>query len=103
VRAGTHGAHEAARGTSVILHLGSDVAVRTRDVVAVLDYDAIRQAAASREFLEVAQSEGKLVHVSDEAVKSAVLTGGNVFLSPISSLTLLRRAASASLEGFTSR
>lgn len=88
----------------MILHLGSDVAIRTRDLVAVFDYAAICESVGSKEFLEVMKSEGKLVRVSDETVKSAVVTSGNVYLSPISSLTIARRARNkapdfATIEG----
>lgn len=76
----------------MILHLGSDMSIRTREVVAIFDLDVIRPSAASREFLEIMESEGKLVRVSSEPPKSAVLTDNALYLSPISSWTILRRA-----------
>lgn len=76
----------------MILHLGSDMSIRTREVVAIFDLDVIRPSQASREFLEIMESEGKLVRVSSEPPKSAVLTDNALYLSPISSWTILRRA-----------
>jgi hypothetical protein len=81
----------------VILHLGSDMAIRVREVVAIFDLEAIRPSAASREFLQVMESEGKLVRVSDDPPKSAVLTDNALYLSPISSWTILRRAQQGTL------
>jgi len=76
----------------MILHLGSDMSIRTREIVAVFDLESIRPAAASREFIEIMESEGKLVRVSSDEPKSAVLTNNALYLSPISSWTILRRA-----------
>ncbi|MCL6594897.1 MAG: DUF370 domain-containing protein [Firmicutes bacterium] len=76
----------------MILHLGSDMSIRTREVIAIFDLDVIRPSQASREFLEIMESEGKLVRISNEPPKSAVLTENALYLSPISSWTILRRA-----------
>jgi hypothetical protein len=76
----------------MILHLGSDMSIRTREVIAIFDLDVIRPSQASREFLEIMESEGKLVRISSEPPKSAVLTENALYLSPISSWTILRRA-----------
>lgn len=75
----------------MFLHLGGDMIVRLTEVVAILDYRVAR-AAASKEYLQLARSEGRLYDVSDGEAKSFVIAKDAVYLSPISSTTLKKRA-----------
>lgn len=75
------------------LHLGRDVAITTEEVVAILDLESWAQAEASLEFLAIAKEEGFIQDLAGEKAKSLILaTKNRVFLSPISSWTLQRRA-----------
>lgn len=81
------------------LHLGRDIAVSSRTIVSILDFDTSTFGKRTREFLHTAEVEGRVVNVSDELPKSAVLCieGGKsiVYISQISTQTLLKRACSA--------
>ena len=78
----------------MLLHIGSDVSVHVRDVIMILDREAAEHSAATREFLKWAKAEDRLrsVLLGNEQPKSFVVTGECVYLSPISSITLGRRA-----------
>jgi extracellular matrix regulatory protein B len=76
----------------MFLHVGADVVVSLRRVVAIFDLRSSQSAEATREFLQLAQSEKKVTDVAGGDAKSLVLTDTEVFLSPISSLTLMKRA-----------
>lgn len=81
----------------MFLHLGSDVVVNTADVIAILDLDVTSTSKITREFLTVAEEEGFIVNVMPgDLPKSFVITEidreSRVFISPISSQTLLKRA-----------
>ncbi len=81
----------------MFLHLGSDVVVNLSDVIAILDLDVTSTSKITREFLAVAEDEGFIVNVSeDDLPKSFVITEidkkSRVFVSPISTSTLLKRA-----------
>lgn len=65
--------------------------VRLREVVAIVNSDQAGASRWTREFLEVAVSEGRLRDVPRET-KSFVITDRTVYPSPISALTLARRA-----------
>lgn len=102
------------------LHLGQNVTAAARSVVGVFDLDNASASKHTRAFLERAQVGGSVIGVSDELPRSFVVcvspsgrTGGmarrarrygeragdeRVFLSQISSRTLLRRADVAGLE-----
>lgn len=81
----------------MFLHLGGDVVVNLSDVIAIFDLDVTSTSKTTREFLAIAEEEGFVINVSKEDLpKSFVLAETNkiskVFISPISSATLLKRA-----------
>lgn len=76
----------------MFLHVGADVVVSIKRVISIMDLRSISHAAASREFLSLARTERKIIDVVSENAKSVVLTDDEIYLSPISSLTLKKRA-----------
>ncbi len=80
----------------MFLHLGGDTVVNLKDVIAIMDLDVTSTSKITREFLAVAEEEGFVVNVSEDLPKSYVLTEidhkSKIFVSPISSATLLKRA-----------
>ena len=78
------------------LHLGRDIVVSRRTIVGIFDFDTATYGKRTREFLTKAQKEGRVVTVSDELPKSAVVCEADgqtvVYISQISSQTLLKRA-----------
>lgn len=79
----------------MFLHLGSDVVVSLRDVVAILDVRTRETSRATDEYLQLADSERRAVDISGGSPKSFVVTSTAILYSPISSLTLLKRAEQA--------
>jgi len=88
----------------MVLHLGGDVVIPTKDIIAIFDLKNIETSEINKEFLEIAEDEGFVQSISDEKPKSFVLAeSGNktmMYMSPISSSTLLKR--SRSVEGISS-
>ena len=77
--------------SSGLLHIGNDVTVRLGEVLAILDLERTENAPATREYLQMARVEKRLGSMGDD-VKSLVVTERVVHPSPISSVTLHRRA-----------
>ena len=76
----------------MFMHLGGDVVVPTKEVIAILDYKT-KDAAATREFLEIAGDEGFIKNISPRGKeKSYIITTKNIYISPISCVTLRNRA-----------
>ena len=86
----------------MILHLGDDVAVRTRDVIAIIDLTQT-QGAVTGEMLKEIQRQNRVLVRKGITAKSAVICAGarrpggatenpRVYLSPISTTTLAQRA-----------
>lgn len=81
------------------LHLGSDYMVATAEVVAIINVETL-PAPVLRESLRVAKRQGPVVHIGeDNKGKSLVLTDRCAYLSPISSVTLLKRSRGSIEEG----
>lgn len=74
------------------LHLGADVVVSMKQLVMILDLKTAGAAEASRRFLERLPQTMKVTDISAGEPKSLVLTDSEAIYSPISSLTLKRRA-----------
>lgn len=82
----------------MLLHLGQDTVVNTKDIVAICDLDTSTVSHKTRDFLSTATKKGQVVNVSMELPKSFVIVekGGDttVYISQLSSTTLMRRAES---------
>lgn len=76
----------------MFLHVGGDVTVSLKQVVAILDLRSTENGESHRELLDSYRARHKVEDISDGEPRSLVLTTDRIYLSPISSLTLLRRA-----------
>lgn len=74
----------------MFLHLGNEKMVPLRDIIAIINLTDT-DLELNREFLQTAQDEGFVVELTSEPV-SCVITEKTVYLSPISSDTLKKRA-----------
>lgn len=87
------------------IHLGQDVIVKSRDIVAILDIDTTSVGGITRDYLRAAQKEGVVVSVTDDLPKSVILCQGEdgrrVYISQISTATLEKR--SGYLDGISNR
>ena len=78
------------------LHLGNDVVINSKSIVGIFDMDTSTIGKDTRRFLELAEKEGRVINVSMELPKSFVVCQEDrqiVYISQISSATLLRRSA----------
>ena len=79
------------------LHMGQDFIVREQEIIGIFDIDTTSTGKRTREFLERAENEGAVVSMSNDIPKSFILTDWpadtTLYLSPLASSTLARRAA----------
>lgn len=71
----------------MFIHLGGSRMIRIRDVIAILDANAHLTG-----YIDIAKREGRVEQISLEEMKSYVITSDKVYASPISSMTLKKRA-----------
>ncbi|MBZ4662511.1 MAG: hypothetical protein JG776_193 [Caloramator sp.] len=78
----------------MFLHLGENVVIPLSEVIAIFDINSTFNSD-TRNFLKIAEEEGFVKRITDDPPKSFVLTERNkksiIYLSPISSLTLVKR------------
>ena len=76
----------------MFLHLGGDVVVPKKDIIAILDCRT-RISPATKEFLEIAKDEGFIKKISQsDKDKSYIVSNKEIYISPISCITLRKRS-----------
>lgn len=77
------------------LHLGQDTVVKNDSVIGIFDMDTSTVSKPTREFLNIAEKQGRVVNVSYELPKSFVVCKEKenitVYISQLSSSTLQKR------------
>jgi ribosomal protein S8 len=80
----------------MFLHIGGDVVIPMRNVIAVFDIESTTISKDTKEFLKIAEEEGFIESISDDLPKSFIITEtdkkSKIYLSPISSVTLQKRS-----------
>lgn len=89
----------------MILHLGENVVIPVKDIIAIFNMESINQSKINKDFLKIAMEEGFVQKISDDEPKSAIIAEikkkSVVYLSSISSTTLLKR--SRFIEGLSGK
>ena len=83
------------------LHVGNDIIIKKSEIIGVFDMENTTVSRTGRNFLKKAQNDGIIINATDDLPKTYVLTDNNgmrkVYISSISSNTLLRRYQSSDL------
>ena len=87
----------------MVLHLGQSVKIPEEEILGIFDLDKASWAFKTREFLERAEKENRVVTVGEELPLSLILTRGGekgpkVYISQLSPAALLGRLERDSLE-----
>ena len=84
------------------LHLGQNILVPMSSVIGIFDMDNTTGSPVTRTFLTRAEKEGRVVNICEDIPKSFAVCeeGGKttIYLSQLSSSTLLRRSESFSFD-----
>ncbi len=85
------------------LHLGQNTLVPVKSVLGVFDLDNSTSSHITRKFLNNAEKNKILINISEDIPRSFVLCNENgktvIYLSQLSSQTLLKRSQLSSLFG----
>lgn len=80
----------------MFLHLGADEIVLIRDVVAIMDIEKTTTSNTTRDYLKKGEEKGQIKTIGQDIPKSFIVTchkgKRRIYLSPISSATLYKRA-----------
>ncbi|ADC49653.1 hypothetical protein BpOF4_07975 [Alkalihalophilus pseudofirmus OF4] len=80
----------------MFIHLGGDVIIRSKEIIAILDRDVGDMSVITKDYLKSEKERKKCTVISQDFTKSIVITDEVVYLSPVSSLTLNKRAQAVS-------
>ncbi len=90
----------------MFLHLGKDIVIPIKDIIAIIDANTAFKSADTKEFFQIAKEEGFIHNIVDEGIKSYIITEkvekdksnlsdirtSIIYSSNISSTTLAKRA-----------
>ena len=76
------------------LHIGEDTIIRDREILGIFDMDTSTVNKATRDYLKKAEQEKRVVYVNYDLPKCFVVTNKKIYISPINTATLNKRAKS---------
>ena len=80
----------------MFIHLGADVVIPLKDIISIMDIKSTNMSNYTKEFLITAEDEGFIRKISEDEPKTFILSEQDnktvIYLSPISSVTLFKRA-----------
>ena len=77
----------------MFIHPGGDVVASKEEVLAIVNTQLMKKAEVNREFMELAENDGFITPITEKSnAKSIIITTKRIYLSPISSMTLKKRA-----------
>ncbi|MDC3417735.1 extracellular matrix regulator RemB [Aquibacillus salsiterrae] len=77
----------------MFIHIGDDNVIRSEDVISIIDYNLVSSSTINEEMLTNQKANNMLVNPVQEGTKSVVITKDLIYLSPLSVLTLKKRAS----------
>lgn len=76
----------------MFIHIGGDIFIKIKDVIAILDMNHLGHNINKEEYFQTLEKSHQVVKITMENIKSIIFTTDILYYSPISSLTLKRRA-----------
>lgn len=74
------------------INIGEDFVLKTEYITGIFDMDKTTVNKATRDFLAKAQKENRVVLTSYELPKSFIVAKDKIYISPLNTSTLLKRA-----------
>jgi extracellular matrix regulatory protein B len=76
----------------MFIHLGGDFVLKAEKIITILDHQSEKSSAENQAFMKANFEQKRTRNVTNDPAKSIVVTRDCIYLSPISSHTLKRRA-----------
>lgn len=74
------------------LHLGEDTVITDKNILGIFDMDTSTVNKATRDYLSNAEKNKKIAYVNYDLPKSFVVTDDKIYVSPLNTATLNKRA-----------
>ena len=76
------------------LHIGEDALIKDKEIIGIFDMDTSTVNKATRDYLKKAETDKRIIYVNYDLPKCFVVTDDKVYVSPINTGTLNKRAKS---------
>lgn len=76
----------------MFLHLGEDTVITDENIIGIFDMDTSTVNKATRDYLAKAEKEKRVIYVNYDLPKSFIITDNYVYVSPVNTGTLNKRA-----------
>lgn len=74
------------------IHLGSDILIKKNKIVAIIDFDTLKESKENKNFL-TKMKKNKIKYISEKGKeKTLIITLHDCYISPISAATLFKRS-----------
>ncbi|WP_208587136.1 extracellular matrix regulator RemB [Gracilibacillus suaedae] len=77
----------------MFIHIGDDHVIQSKDVIGIIDYSLVTSSTINEEMLEELKENQQVVVSEEDVTKAVVITAEKVYYSPLSVLTLKKRAS----------
>ena len=74
------------------INIGEEYVLKEKDIIAVFDMDKATVGKITRDYLNAAQKSGKIIYAGYDLTKSFIVTKDKVYISPLNTATVLKRA-----------
>lgn len=74
------------------LHIGENTVITDQDIIGIFDIDTSTVNKATRDYLATAEKQNRVKNVNYDLPKSFIVTDDTVYVSPINTSTLNKRA-----------
>ena len=76
----------------MFIHLGENTVIRDSEIIGIFDMDTSTVNKATRDYLSRAEKEKRVIYVNYDLPKSFIITDSRVYVSPLNTATLNKRA-----------
>ncbi len=77
----------------MFIHIGDDHVIQSKEVIAIMDYQLMHSSTINEEMLTGVKEKKQVNAYNQTNTKSIVITNEKVYYSPLSVLTLKKRAS----------
>ncbi|CQR45794.1 hypothetical protein BN1058_00032 [Paraliobacillus sp. PM-2] len=77
----------------MFIHIGGDDIIESKDVIAIIDYQYVASSSINEEMVNNQKKANNVLSFHGEETKSIIITKDHIYYSPLSVLTLKKRAS----------
>ncbi|SEO40286.1 protein of unknown function [Amphibacillus marinus] len=77
----------------MFIHIGDDQVIRSEEIIAMIDQQYVESSSINEEMIEFIEEQEESLELDGDVTKSIIITTESVYYSPLSIMTLKKRAS----------